>query len=198
MTENIQLPNWGEQPVTRRDIMRFALGASAIIASQPVAETVSKIVIDDRVRGPRWPSEWVRLPQPEAAKIPWRTFKGNKGLMGRLRLTDQAYDAAIITVPRDNLDAQCEGLPPTATPAAIWYPGGNEIELTPLAWDVISPVALPYDYAIGMGVREGDLSATMGLYVPETRSVIIGEGVTDAGMVRTYNMPEKFPGAVWV
>lgn len=198
MAENTPAPQWAEQTVTRRDIVRFAVGTGAILVSQPVAETVSKIAIDDRVRGPRWPSEWVRLAQPEAAQIPWRTFKGNKGWMNRLRLTEQAYDAAIITVPKENLDAQAKELTSTATPAAIWYPGGNQIEVAPLSWDAVSPVALPKDYAVGMGVRGGDLHATLGLYVPETQSVIIAEGVGDAGTVRTFDIPNKFPGAVWV
>jgi hypothetical protein len=199
VSEIVRAERWGDKSVTRRDIVKFlGVGAGIILGSQ-LAEVIVNDAVDERVRGPHWPvDQWIRLPQPDADQMPWRTFRGDRGYQGWLRITDTTYDAGILLVPRENMDAQAAQLPETAQPAAVWYPGGNEIELATVPWDIVGSDAFPNHYSVGMGVREGNLKATMGMYVPEIRSLTLVEGVADAGMVRTYDMPQKFPGVQWV
>jgi hypothetical protein len=193
-----------DKPVTRRDVLhglrRAGLVAGGLVVAGAVADWAVDAVMDEFTRGPHFGVEqWVQQRRGDARDMPWHTFKGDHGWWGWLRLTDDIYDVGMLAVDRVTMDQHAEGLPPSARHAVVWQRESDLIEVGLLAPGTDdAPQAFPGKYAVGMGVAKGDLRATMGLWVPEGEALIIPENVEAHPMVRTYDMAEKYPGAVWV
>lgn len=195
---------WGEQPFARRDallmVRNVGIAAGGIILADGLAELAEAEVSARVLRGPRVTAEqWVSVERRDAHAMPWMRFTGNSGWMGWLRLTDETYDVGVMTVDAESMHAHAAELPPTARHAVAWLRGREWFEVGVLPDSVDAPgKAFPDRYAIGMGVKRGDLQATMGLWVPEDNAFVVPEGVQAQPMVRTYDMAQMYPGVRWV
>lgn len=204
MSETTPAPNWGDRPVTRREALLFArnvaVAGGGIVLGSAAAEAVVDKVADRMLRGPHVSAEeWLMVRREDARDLPWHTFKGNRGWLNTLRLAEQPYDVAMLAVDREAMDAKAAELPSTARHAVVWLRWYDTVEVGVLPQGVDDvPELFPDKYVVGMGVAGGDLHATSALWVPESNAVVIPEGVEALGTVRTYDMAERYRGAVWV
>lgn len=187
-----------DDAVSRRRLLQAMAGGAALAAIPSFVHPAVQGIVKGLAEGSRSSAEWARIPMAGAREFPWQVFQGNKGWMGWLRLMDDPYDAALLMVPKADVAARKAQLPSDAQLAAMWHPGGDEVELAVVDDFRAEPYGLPDHYAIGMGVGKGELRASLGLYVPGTQSVVALENVSSQGPIPSNDLPGRVPGAVWV
>jgi hypothetical protein len=191
-----QRTGFWDEPLTRRDVLRWAGFAGGSLVLGAAAQTVIKSEEQDLLRGPRWPLDWQRL-TADADAIPWRHFPGHNEF---LRLSDLPYHVGVMATDKAALDAQAEPVRGMQH-AVAWRVFSNVIEVGVLdaGLNLDSAKAYPDKYIIGMGVGEGDLRATIGLWHPgDQQFVVPSAGVETLPPTVTYNMHKDYPGVMLV